>query len=60
MCLQLESVAIVTVFGCAVTVKAFGEMLYNDTHLFHHFWEITEFILSTLLFIHTCGLCVDL
>lgn len=40
----------VAVFGLAVTVKAFGETLYNDTHLFHHFWEITEFLLNTLLF----------
>lgn len=48
--LTLSMLPSVAVFGLAVTVKAFGETLYNDTHLFHHFWEITEFILNTLLF----------
>jgi NhaP-type Na+/H+ or K+/H+ antiporter len=41
---------IIAVFSCGVTVKAFGETLYNDSHLFHHFWEITEFLLNSLLF----------
>jgi NhaP-type Na+/H+ or K+/H+ antiporter len=41
---------IIAVFGYGVTVKAFGETLYNDSHLFRHFWEITEFLLDSLLF----------
>ena len=41
---------IIAVFCCGVTVKAFGETLQNDSHLFHHFWEITEFLLNSLLF----------
>lgn len=41
---------IIAVFCCGVTVKAFGEILYNDSHLFHHFWEISEFLLNSLLF----------
>lgn len=41
---------IIAVFCCGVTVKAFGETLYNDSHLFHHFWEIIEFLLNSLLF----------
>ncbi|KAL3804615.1 hypothetical protein ACHAW5_000089 [Stephanodiscus triporus] len=41
---------IIAVFACGVTTKAFGETLYNDTHLFHQFREITEFLLNSLLF----------
>lgn len=41
---------IIAVVFCGVTVKAFGETLYNDSHLSHHFWEITEYLLNTLLF----------
>jgi NhaP-type Na+/H+ or K+/H+ antiporter len=41
---------IIAVFAYGVTVKAFGETLYNDSHLFQHFWEITEFLLNSLLF----------
>lgn len=29
---------IIAVVFCGVTVKAFGETLYNDSHLSHHFW----------------------
>mmetsp|Transcript_11154 Transcript_11154/g.19589 ORF Transcript_11154/g.19589 Transcript_11154/m.19589 type:complete len:998 (+) Transcript_11154:30-3023(+) len=47
---------IIAVVFCGVTVKAFGETLYNDSHLSHHFWEITEYLLNTLLF--TLGGCV--
>lgn len=47
---------IIAVVFCGVTVKAFGETFYNDSHLSHHFWEITEYLLNTLLF--TLGGCV--
>ncbi|KAL7552011.1 hypothetical protein ACHAWF_015228 [Thalassiosira exigua] len=47
---------IVAVVFCGVTVKAFGEALYNDDHLSHSFWEITEYLLNTLLF--ALGGCV--
>ena len=47
---------IIAVLFCGVTVKAFGETLLNDTHLTHHFWEITEHLLNTLLF--ALGGCV--
>ena len=41
---------IIAVVFCGITTKAFGETLYNDTHLSHHFWHITEYLLNTLLF----------
>jgi NhaP-type Na+/H+ or K+/H+ antiporter len=41
---------IIAVFSCAVTVKAFGETLYNDSELSHHFWSISGYLLNTLLF----------
>lgn len=47
---------IIAVVFCGVVVKAFGEHLYNDPHLSHHFWEITEYLLNTLLF--TLGGCL--
>ena len=47
---------ILAVVFLGITVKAFGETLYNDTHLSIHFWEITEYLLNTLLF--TLGGCV--
>mmetsp|Transcript_26297 Transcript_26297/g.56470 ORF Transcript_26297/g.56470 Transcript_26297/m.56470 type:complete len:997 (-) Transcript_26297:1437-4427(-) len=51
-----ECSGIIAVLFCGVTVKAFGETLYNDSHLSHHFWEITEYLLNTLLF--ALGGCV--
>lgn len=47
---------IIAVVFCGVTVKMLGETFYNDVHLSHHFWEITEYLLNTLLF--TLGGCV--
>lgn len=47
---------ILAVLFCGLTVRALGEPLYNDSHLSHHFWEITEYLLNTLLF--TLGGCV--
>jgi NhaP-type Na+/H+ or K+/H+ antiporter len=41
---------IIGVLFVGLTVKAFGENLINNTHLMHHFWEITEWLLNTLLF----------
>ena len=41
---------IIAVVFCGVTVKTLGEALYNDIHLSHSFWEITEYLLNTLLF----------
>lgn len=41
---------ILGVLFLALTVKAFGENLVNNTHLMSHFWEITEVLLNTLLF----------
>ena len=41
---------IIAVMFCGVVVKAVGETMINDTELMHHFWEITEFLLNTLLF----------
>jgi NhaP-type Na+/H+ or K+/H+ antiporter len=41
---------------CGVTVKAFGETLYNDTPMSVSFWHITEKLLNTLVF--ALGGCV--
>lgn len=41
---------IIGVLFLGITVKAFGENLINNPHLMHHFWEITEWLLNTLLF----------
>ncbi|KAL3804609.1 hypothetical protein ACHAW5_000083 [Stephanodiscus triporus] len=46
----LKCSGIIAVFACAVTVKAFGETLYNNSELSHHFWSISEYLLNTLLF----------
>ena len=47
---------IIAVLFCGVVTKAFGETYYNDPHLSLHFWEITEYLLNTLLF--ALGGCV--
>ena len=41
---------IIAVMFCGLTVKALGETMINDVELMHHFWEITEWLLNTLLF----------
>jgi len=41
---------IIAVMFCGLVVKAVGETMINDTELMHHFWEITEYLLNTLLF----------
>ena len=41
---------IIAVMFCGLVVKAIGETMINDTELMHHFWEITEYLLNTLLF----------
>lgn len=41
---------IIGVLFVGITVKAFGENLINNPHLMHNFWEITEWLLNTLLF----------
>jgi len=41
---------IIGVLFVGLTVKAFGANLINNTHLMHNFWEITEWLLNTLLF----------
>ncbi len=41
---------IIGVLFLGITVKAFGENLINNPHLMHNFWEITEWLLNTLLF----------
>ena len=46
---------ILAVLFCGVTVKAFGETLYNDTKMSVSFWNIVENLLNTLVF--TLGGC---
>jgi NhaP-type Na+/H+ or K+/H+ antiporter len=41
---------VIGVLFLGISVKAFGESLINNSHLMHHFWEITEWLLNTLLF----------
>ena len=41
---------IIAVMFCGLIVKGLGETMINDTELMHHFWEITEYLLNTLLF----------
>mmetsp|Transcript_26723 Transcript_26723/g.44147 ORF Transcript_26723/g.44147 Transcript_26723/m.44147 type:complete len:1003 (-) Transcript_26723:215-3223(-) len=41
---------IIAVVFLGVTVKTLGESMMNDKHLMHHFWEIAEWLLNTLLF----------
>ena len=41
---------ILAVLFCGVTVKAFGETLYNDTKMSVSFWNIVENLLNTLVF----------
>ncbi|KAL3769325.1 hypothetical protein ACHAWO_007524 [Cyclotella atomus] len=41
---------IIAVMFCGLVVKGLGETMINNTELMHHFWEITEYLLNTLLF----------
>lgn len=51
-----DCAGLVAVVVSALVIKAFGEQYYNDYSLSMHFWEITAYLLDTLLF--SLGGCV--